>query len=250
MPFDVYDLLLLILFMTLLVLGFLLWHRSRGRAGDPFPYQLHNDLDERLQQWLALLEAAVGERCRVRPQVPLADLLHPRDGLTGKQAELARQRLEGKRVEFVLYRPQPLQPLGALLLRTHRNGDLSREQALLAAGLPVVRLDAKHPPTAEQLRQQLGRELQIGFGGKRANGHRDWVLGSVDVPLADDEDWQLGAADEAADQAAADQEDAAEICPDCGAPLQLRRATRGHHAGKEFQVCSRFPGCRRIRPVD
>lgn len=38
-------------------------------------------------------------------------------------------------------------------------------------------------------------------------------------------------------------------CPICLSPMVLRRARRGRHAGSRFWGCSRFPGCRGVRPA-
>lgn len=40
------------------------------------------------------------------------------------------------------------------------------------------------------------------------------------------------------------------ICPKCGAPMVLRTAQRGSHAGQQFWGCSRFPGCRATVPLE
>ncbi len=34
------------------------------------------------------------------------------------------------------------------------------------------------------------------------------------------------------------------VCPKCGAPMVLRTAQRGSHAGQQFWGCSQFPRCR------
>ena len=36
------------------------------------------------------------------------------------------------------------------------------------------------------------------------------------------------------------------VCPKCGAPMVLRKASKGANAGNEFYGCSRFPNCRGI----
>ena len=40
--------------------------------------------------------------------------------------------------------------------------------------------------------------------------------------------------------------DSLPICPKCGAPMVLRKATKGPNAGNSFYGCSKFPGCRGI----
>ncbi len=40
------------------------------------------------------------------------------------------------------------------------------------------------------------------------------------------------------------------ICPKCGAPMVLRTAQRGSHAGQQFWGCSRFPSCRGTEPLE
>jgi len=38
-------------------------------------------------------------------------------------------------------------------------------------------------------------------------------------------------------------------CPRCGAPMVLRKATKGNNAGGSFYGCSTFPKCRAILPA-
>ena len=55
---------------------------------------------------------------------------------------------------------------------------------------------------------------------------------------------------DAADKAAKTGENISDICPMCGAPLILRRSTKGAHRGESFCGCSAFPKCRYIKPIE
>ena len=40
-----------------------------------------------------------------------------------------------------------------------------------------------------------------------------------------------------------------QICPKCHAPMLVRTASKGEYKGKQFYVCSNFPKCEEILPV-
>lgn len=46
------------------------------------------------------------------------------------------------------------------------------------------------------------------------------------------------------------EDEAAEICPRCGAALKIRTAKKGANAGKRFYGCSAFPKCRYIKNIE
>ncbi len=48
-------------------------------------------------------------------------------------------------------------------------------------------------------------------------------------------------------QAAAQKEDVAPSCPQCGSAMVRRTARKGANAGSEFWGCSRFPACKGVR---
>ena len=50
--------------------------------------------------------------------------------------------------------------------------------------------------------------------------------------------------------AAGESPAATRFCPDCGAPMVVRTAQRGHRTGERFLGCSTYPKCRGTRPLE
>jgi hypothetical protein len=72
---------------------------------------------------------------------------------------------------------------------------------------------------------------------KRAKGPADFRLSSAEDDLI-----------ETSSEAEEEQIDA-EVCPDCGAKMVVKKVSRGPHAGRAFWACVKYPQCKSIVPI-
>lgn len=246
MPFDSYDIALAVLFVLLLVTGFaLLRRRRRGQEDDPYPYRLGEPLDVLQRRWLLVVCAAVGDQYCVSAAQALNEVVVPDPDLPVKRQDSYGRQLVDKQVDFLLCDPASGEPRAAVLLARSPK-DSFREHVLLAAGLAVIRLPGEPVLAPAELRLELFDRAGLQRQEAEAGANGEWVLGLVDSAVG--EDWNLGGRQSGGVHApAADQHPP---CPRCGAAQRVRRVSSGQYAGRDFLVCSRYPECRQLKPLD
>jgi len=244
MPFDPYDIALIVLFLLLLWTGIALLRRGRRQDGDPYPYRLAEPLDKLQRRWLLVVCAAVGDRYCVSAAHPLELVVSVDPELAAKRREHYGRKLQDKQVDFLLCDPASGEPRAAVLLARSPK-DSFREHVLLAAGLAVVRLPGEPVLAPAELRLELFDRAGLDHRQESPGESDEWVLGLVEEN--GDEEWAVNGA-RSRRQPAGNGQPAP--CPSCGAPQRVRRASNGEHAGREFLVCSRYPDCRQLHPLN
>lgn len=225
----------LLLLMALLVGRFL--GGKAAAAPDDLPYQRRATLLTPAERsFLGVLEQAVGARNRVQVQVRLADLMTVRAGLPAARRTAAQNRINGKHADFVLCDPDTLAIVAAIELDDASHRQAARRQrddflksACAAAGLPLLRFEAKAAYSLAEVRHQLAAVVEPDAGS-----------GPAQVELAA----------EAVDAAVEAGPPSAEpLCPRCGGAMVVRQVRQGAHAGKRLWGCRRYPACRGIVPL-
>lgn len=248
--------------VLVVVVLLVLWVARKGvsssAAGGDFPYQKRPVLLTPAERsFLGVLEQAVAGRYRVQAQVRLADLMTVRAGLAPARRTTAQNRINGKHADFVLCDPATLAILAAIELDDASHQKVARqardrflEGACAAAGLPLLRVEARAAYGVGELRARIGqalgegaelpRELPVTKPGVSTPG--------VVAPVALESGPLLGAAVMAGDvpPGGVPAVIAAPACPRCGGAMVLRQVKQGAHAGKRLWGCQKFPACRGV----
>lgn len=190
-------------------------------AGRAFPYVRRTALLTPAEQaFHAVLEKAVGDKFRVMAMVRLGDIIAVREGHDGKDRRRAWNRIFGKHVDFVLCDPADFTIVCAVELddASHRQAnrmerDSFVDQAMKAAGLPLLHVQVRQKYDAGELRKTIRNCIE-----------------STPEPAAQ----PTGGTS------------AAPICPNCKIEMVVRTARNGD----KFWGCHNFPKCRARRDVD
>ncbi len=161
-----------------------------------------------------VLEQALGGKYRIFTKIRLADIIKVSGEVEKRERQTAFNRIQSKHVDFVLCDPDDLAVYCVIELddRSHNAGDrIARDEfvdsALGSAEIPIARFAARRQYSTEEIAKALD-EL-----GKKQQTEK---VDSMEAP----------------------------VCSLCGAPMVLRTANKGEHAGKPFYGCSTFPKCK------
>jgi len=155
------DLVPVLVIAGLAILG-LIVHLVRNREPQ-FPYvpaaALLTDAE---MVFFDALQQAVGEDFILFSKVRLADIIEVRPGLANKFRMRAFNRICGKHLDFIVCHPETLTVLGVVELddRSHalshrRERDAFVDNALAAAGIPILHMPAQKRYSVAKLRDQV-----------------------------------------------------------------------------------------------
>jgi predicted RNA-binding Zn-ribbon protein involved in translation (DUF1610 family) len=209
------------------------WLGLGGRSpGDgPLPYRANGRLlsDAELSFYHVLRQAA-GDWAAICPQVSLADLFSVTARDPGQRTSW-RNKIDRKRVDFVLCEPETMRPVLAIELddASHQRAgrqarDAFVEGVFAAGGLPLYRVPGRRAyqvgELAAALREAAGAERTDFRSRTEDSGSR---VEEAPAPPA---------------------------CPKCGKEMVLRTATRpGPYQGNQFWGCPDYPRCRGVRQL-
>ena len=232
-----------VLLVALLALYYLMKSGKFSKSSPPeapdYPYIRESALLTTYEQSFhrALLRV-LDDQYQVYPKVGLATILSIDPELPDRSLGAARERIEREIVDFALCERDGTGILGVIQLDpyTHqpdgrRRFDTFIDQALKAAGVPVVRMPIKENYSEQELRIEITRSLVLNWGTDRSGGK----------PMISDVEAQKSVRDT--------EGSALGNCPSCGSPLQVRQARTGKFAGKHLLACSRYPACKNIRLI-
>jgi len=194
---------------------------TNQRGKEVYPYRVRDDfLSPAETSFYHVLKSMVGENLTICPQAPLAALFFVAQG---KQTQTYQNKIDRKRVDFVLCDPKTLKPRLAIELddSSHQRPERQErdafvEQVFVHAGLPLVRVPAQSSYNTQDLAAQFKRALQ------------------KDGAAQGDSSAQVTPAGEAP------------TCPKCGVPMVRRVARQGNTPGKAFWGCPNYPRCREM----
>lgn len=199
-----------------------------------YPYRLRDDfLSTAELSFYRVLNGVVGGQGVVLAKVGLSDLLFVQQP---NQNYAAFGRISQKHADFVVCDPQTMKPLLAIELddSSHKRSDRQERddfvnKAFAAAGLPLLRFDARSAYRVREVLDKIGPLM-----GPRENR----VLKEVSEPLPT----------QSSAGPAAGPSDVAPACPKCGETMVLRTSAKGPSRGEQFYGCPNFPRCRTILP--
>lgn len=164
----------------------------------------------------------VGSTAVVCPKVRVGDLLFVVDRRANQGHA---NRIDRKHIDFVICTPDTVAPRVVVELddashsrtdRIERDGFV--DAAFQAAGLPVVRIQARHQYQRAEIAALILPHLNIST--------------------------------EIEPQPSAIADSGVVRCPKCGSEMVLRTANQGARVGERFYGCKSYPRCRMVVPCD
>ncbi|OYP37220.1 DUF2726 domain-containing protein [Rhodopirellula sp. MGV] len=192
------------------------------------PYRLRDKfLSPAELSFYRILVQAVGQQFSINNKVRLWDVLYvPRQ----EGSRSFENKISSKHIDFLLCDPTTMQPLLAVELddashnrKDRQERDAFVDDALAAAGLPILHVPAARTYSIAEVRNEIGRLIPMLAEGTGQ------VTPSVTPPP---------------------DNSSAPTCPKCEAAMVKRKAAKGKHAGKRFWASSNYPGCREIIAID
>jgi hypothetical protein len=185
-------------------------------APETLPYRVRDDfLSPAEASFYHVLQSMLGERLTICPKVSLAELFFVAQG---EAHQTYQNKIDRKRIDFLLCQPQTLKPVLAIELddSSHQRADRQErdafvEQVFAAAKLPLVRV----PVRAAYDTRELASLFQAAMQPPAA----------TPAPKAD-------------------PVSQTPTCPKCGVPMVRRTARRGNTPGRQFWGCPNYPQCR------
>ncbi|MFZ2653587.1 MAG: DUF2726 domain-containing protein [Victivallales bacterium] len=161
------------------------------------------------------LELALGTKYKIFTKIRLADIIRVNGELEKSERQTAFNRIQSKHVDFVLCDPGDLSIQCVIELDDSSHGAPDRiardnfvDSVLRSAGIPIAHFAARRQYSTEDI-----------------------------VKAVEDEESLM--------QPESQEENAgAPVCSLCGAPMVIRTAQKGQHAGKPFYGCSTYPKCK------
>lgn len=207
---------------------------SVSKESGPLPYRLRDDfLSPAELSYFQVLKSVLGSKAAICAKVRVADLLF----VTNKTEYLKYfNKIVGKHIDFLICDAATMKPALAIELDDSSHNRARRkkrdhfiEEALIAAGFPLLRVTAQRQYSQQQVIDQL----------------KPYLLKSKSVQ-PDKDEVETGAPKVTSIEK---QETSAPICPKCGSPMALRVANQGKHKGKRFYGCTNYPQCRELIPI-
>ncbi len=176
---------------------------------------------------IALAQTA-GQNYSINNKVRLWDVLYVPWSEESRKYE---NKISSKHIDFLLCDPTTMQPVLAIELdgashhrKDRQDRDAFLDQALAAAGLPILHIKAARSYSIAEVQQQI----VVVLPGTEA--------ASFDPPPLP--------ADQSSPKATAPP------CPKCNTAMVKRKAAKGKHAGKRFWACSNYPQYRKVIGID
>jgi ssDNA-binding Zn-finger/Zn-ribbon topoisomerase 1 len=187
-----------------------------------YPYRVRDDfLSPAEALFYRVIKSMIGERLLICPKVSLAEIFFVSQG---KNYQTYQNKIDRKRVDFLLCDPQTLKPLMAIELddSSHnrpdrRERDAFVEKVFAAARLPLVRVPVQQSYNTRELASRFQSAMHAAS---------------------------------ATELLTATSESGVPLCPKCGIPMVRRTARRGNSSGHEFWGCVNYPRCREMRAID
>lgn len=197
---------------------------SKGRKRK---YVIRNLFSPAELNFYKVLEQAVADRFKIFPKVRLADIVKVAAGdLEKSERQSAFNRIQSKHVDFVLCDPGDLSVVCVVELDDKSHNEASRiardefvDSVLESAGIPIAHLAARRQYSTDDIANAISSCMEPKPQKENPEGLKQK---QVEPPA----------------------------CSQCGAPMVLRTAQKGGHAGKSFYGCSAYPKCRNTVQMD
>ena len=191
---------------------------------EKLPYRLRDDFMSPAEaSFFQVLKSLVGAGLVISPKVSLAELFYVPHG---ESYQTYQNKIDRKRVDFLLCDPRTLKPAFAIELddSSHARPDRQERDAFVdevftAAQLPLVHIPARPAYNTQELIALFQAAMQRKPAEKPV----------VQQPVSAQEQPPL--------------------CPNCAIPMVLRTARRGNMPGRQFYGCPNYPRCRAVIPI-
>jgi hypothetical protein len=188
------------------------------------PYRLRDDfLSNAETSFFQVLKTVIGDRLIICPKVALSELFFVANG---ESYQAYQNKIDRKRVDFLLCDPKTLKPIFAIELddtshelSARQERDAFVKKVFATAQLPLVRVPAQQAYNTHELIALFQAALQ-----KKSAGD------AIKKPNASPQGIPL--------------------CPKCGIPMVLRTAKRGNTPGQQFYGCPNYPRCKVVVPFN
>ena len=198
------------------------------------PYKRRDDFLSSIElSYYKVLTSVLGSRATVLAKVRLADILfvpRPNENIS------FFNRIAQRHVDFLLCESFNMQPVLVIELDdsshnrpARKKRDQFMDEALRAAGVPILRVRAQKEYSKDEVVAQLTPFLARTPEAKAAQSSEaeltDQSVASVPVG------------------------DTPPLCPKCGVPMVVRVASQGRHKGHKFFGCLNYPRCTQVLPI-
>lgn len=217
---------------------------KRSGAPSETPYRLTGGfLSKAERSFFGVLCQAIGEHGLVFAKVRVADVLAVKPGLSASKRQSAFNRIQAKHFDFLVCSTADAKPLLAIELddkshyrtaRVKRDAFLNR--AAEAAGLPLMRVQAKQTYAIAELRREIAPHLGLR------------VEPTVETS-SDPQERTAPTLDPPSFTKPASEPSQAPACPKCGSEMVERRGRTTGLAGKAFWGCTAYPKCHGVLPI-
>jgi hypothetical protein len=223
----------IILAITIVAVALFLQARRSEKAKPAqaaLPYQKCETLFTPAERsFLGVLQQAVGNNAAIFAKVRVADVVEPKTGLSRSARQKAFNKISAKHFDFLLCDKEDLSIACVIELDDgshHSRGRQARDEFLKevckTADIPLIQVPAASSYIISEVRQLLPRYLTIKDKSEQEP-----------APLP----------------ALRTLENNRKLCPNCSAPMVIRVAKNGKHAGKQFWACRAYPKCRTIEAI-
>jgi len=216
------------------IIGFLrsIFGRS-SKTPVSLPYRLRDDfLSPTELSYYKVLTSILGPRATICVKVSLSDIIFV--SKTDRYMSFFN-RISKRHVDFLLCESSTLKPVLAIELDdvshnrpSRKERDRFLDEALRAAGLPILRVTPQRQYTREGVVSQIKPFLQASRSP---------------------EDTQVRERGSQQQSANSKSDEHPPMCPKCGLPMVIRVASKGEQKGNQFYGCPNFPKCRQVLPI-
>jgi hypothetical protein len=162
---------LFVLFVAVIVIAAIVRLFTASRRGRLAYNRIERLFTPAERSFLGVLEQIVGTQYRIFGKIRLADIIQTPKGLSNSARASAFNRICARHVDFALCDPRTFEVVGVIELDDSSHGRQSRrkrdrfvDEALTAAGVPLVRIAAQRGYAVAEIREKIS-----GLFGKEAD---------------------------------------------------------------------------------
>ncbi|NVK43351.1 MAG: DUF2726 domain-containing protein [Oceanospirillaceae bacterium] len=219
--------------LALLLFAWLMVRLRRRQRPEPVAYRSAGRLlSENEVQFLAALEQAVGKRHRVLCKVRMAAAAGLAERLDHRQWQRAFTAIRDRHFDFLVCEAETFEPVCAVELEAHARRDPLIDRVCQEAALPLLRFAS----TQHYVAAEIGLQFDQLFAPEVALSAA--VLETSPDSGAPQPGALLGPARPVEPN-----------CPDCGAPMALRKTSGDFQVEQAFWLCG-LKECRKRVPLE
>ena len=198
--------------------------KSSQQNAATLPYRLSSEFFSPAEaNFYQVLKQVVGNNLLIFPKVGLGEFIFVTDQ---NNFQSYRNKIDRKHVDFLLCKPDTLQPVFAIELddSSHRRATRSERDAFIdsvfaVANIPLVRVPVRASYNSQELNILFSNALQRKEIRTAAQEDAKRVEAVIDNPPT---------------------------CPNCDVQMVLRIAKKGKNVGDKFWGCPNYPKCKTI----